>query len=564
MHDALLAWASCRVKGMNRVMTNVLEAQEGSREAEGFDPVAYINEPRWSHSSLGLERIELLLQKLGNPQDSFRCIHVAGTNGKGSTCTYISNVLRAAGLKVALFTSPYIERFEERIQVDGRSISLDDLRAATLLVRDAAAEVEVENGEHPTEFELMAAVAFVHFARMGCDVAVIEVGLGGRLDATNVVHPDLCVIARIGLDHTDVLGDTIEKIAAEKAGIIKPGVPVVSWPQEPAAMEVIASTCERLECPLNCPDFSQLEVGPLNACDWTRAFSYKGIPYTTHLIASYQPYNAALAIEAIEHAVLPHVTHEQLEDALPVGIAATTWPGRFEVVSVSPLIVVDGSHNPQGADALATTLEELAGFFGSDDSSLLGRSLRFHSSVATLPAGVENSNSSQGERIVREFAGSTGFDATLPILQPTNAGEISSRLGDDASALQISPSRLGAKPRQRVSASERAVNAESGFTFVMGVLADKEYPHIIAPMLPFARRFVVYAPPNPRALSAEELAQAIHRQAPDMEIVVCASPSEAIDEALALHEPNSGIVAFGTLYAIGALKQELRDRGVIQ
>ena len=165
---------------------------------------------------------------------------------------------------------------------------------------------------------------------------------------------------------------------------------------------------------------------------------------------------------------------------------------------------------------------------------------------------------------MREFAGSTGFDATLPILQPTNAGEISSRLGDDASALQISPSRLGAKPRQRVSASERAVNAESGFTFVMGVLADKEYPHIIAPMLPFARRFVVYAPPNPRALSAEELAQAIHRQAPDMEIVVCASPSEAIDEALALHEPNSGIVAFGTLYAIGALKQELRDRGVIQ
>ena len=168
-----------------------------------FDPIAYINTPRWQASRLGLERIRELLERLGRPQDKLKFVHVAGTNGKGSVCAYLAFILKAAGYRTGLFTSPYIERFEERICVDGEMIGADDLRDATLAVREHAEAMALETGDHPTEFELMTAVALMHFARCGCDIAVLEVGLGGRLDSTNVIDaPEACVIARIGLDHT--------------------------------------------------------------------------------------------------------------------------------------------------------------------------------------------------------------------------------------------------------------------------------------------------------------------------------------------------------------------------
>ncbi len=204
-------------------------------------------------------------------------VHVAGTNGKGSTCAYLSSILRKAGLRTGLFTSPYIEHFEERIQVDGRMVSRPDLLQATLEVRDAAAKVEQALGEHPTEFELMCAVAFVHFSETACDVAVVECGLGGRLDATNVVTPALCAIARIGMDHTDVLGGTLAKVAFEKAGIVKRGVPTVSWPQEPEAMDVIRRRCEEEGSRLAVSDFAQLAVDPLVPGAARREFSYRGV-----------------------------------------------------------------------------------------------------------------------------------------------------------------------------------------------------------------------------------------------------------------------------------------------
>ena len=198
-----------------------------------FDPIAYINEPRWLESRLGLDRICELLDRLGRPQDRLKFVHVAGTNGKGSTCAYLASILQAAGLRTGLFTSPYLIAFEERIRVDGANISADDLIEATLLVKEQAEAM----ADHPTEFELMCAVALVHFARSGCDVVVLEVGLGGRLDSTNVIDaPEVAVIARIGLDHTALLGNTLAAIAGEKAGIVKPGSAVVSWPQEPEAM----------------------------------------------------------------------------------------------------------------------------------------------------------------------------------------------------------------------------------------------------------------------------------------------------------------------------------------
>ena len=173
-------------------------------DARHFDPVAWINTPRWQASRLGLSRMVDLLERLGRPQDELRFMHVAGTNGKGSVCAYVASVLQAAGYKVGLFTSPFILCFEERIRVNGENITGEELARAVAAVRPAAAAVEAACGDHPTEFELMAAVAFEHFRAVGCDIVVLEVGLGGRLDATNVIEtPEASVICRIGLDHTD-------------------------------------------------------------------------------------------------------------------------------------------------------------------------------------------------------------------------------------------------------------------------------------------------------------------------------------------------------------------------
>ena len=320
-----------------------------------FDPIAYINEPRWQQSRYGLERTEELLNRLGRPQDRLKFVHVAGTNGKGSTCAFIESALRAAGYKTGLFTSPYIITFEERIRVNGENISLDDLRDVTLAVREHAEAMAEETGEHPTEFELMTAVAFEHFARCGCDIVVVEVGLGGRLDSTNIIEaPEACVIVRIGLDHTELLGDTQAAVAAEKAGIIKPGAAVISWPQDdPGAMESIQKAADAVGAQVIVPDFTQLSVDPIQGA--MRPFSYKGKTYTTRLLGSYQPSNAALALEVIE--ALRGRGWNISEEELVKGIADTAWPARFEVVSTGlPVVVVDGGHNPQGAAVLAESL----------------------------------------------------------------------------------------------------------------------------------------------------------------------------------------------------------------
>lgn len=342
-----------------------------------FDPIAYINEPRWMESRLGLDRIRELLDRLGRPQDRLKFVHVAGTNGKGSTCAYLASILQGAGLRTGLFTSPYIETFEERIRVDGANITHDELTDVTLLVREQAEAM----ADHPTEFELMTAVALTHFARRACDIVVLEVGLGGRLDSTNVIDaPEVAVIARIGLDHTALLGTTLAAIAGEKAGIIKPGSSVVSWPQEPEAMAVVENVAKACGNPLTVPDFRQLSLQPVerrtagersmdtpNATPnvsretFVRSFAYRDYDgLETNLLGSYQPANAALAIEAI--AALRSRGWDIPDEALREGIARTQWPGRFEVVDVGsdrPTIVVDGGHNPQGARALVDSLTDV-------------------------------------------------------------------------------------------------------------------------------------------------------------------------------------------------------------
>ncbi|MBQ9002066.1 MAG: bifunctional folylpolyglutamate synthase/dihydrofolate synthase [Eggerthellaceae bacterium] len=326
----------------------------------GFDPVAYINEPRWQESRLGLERIVELLNRMGRPQDRLRFVHVAGTNGKGSTCAYIASILQTAGMRVGLFTSPYVIEFAERIRVNGANIPPEALAEVTLFVREHAEAMAASAGEHPTEFELMTAVAFEYFARESCDIVVCEVGLGGRLDSTNVIElPEVCVITRLGLDHTGFLGDTSEAIAREKAGIVKAGAPVVAWPQDdPAAMRVIEGAAHACESQLRVPEFTTLKVLPVEGA--VRPFLYQGVRYTTKLLGSYQPSNAALAIEAAR--VLGGRGWNIGEDAIAQGIADARWPARFEVVSTDPMpLVIDGGHNPQGAVVLAQSLRDVFG-----------------------------------------------------------------------------------------------------------------------------------------------------------------------------------------------------------
>jgi len=314
---------------------------------EALDPVEYINTPRWRSSRLGLDRTRELLAGLGNPQDALCVVHVAGTNGKGSTCAFLASILQEAGYKVGLFTSPYIIEFADRIRVNGCNIAPDDLLDVTLAVREVAEAMS----DHPTEFELMTAVAFTHFARQACDICVVEVGLGGRLDSTNVLEaPEVCVITPIALDHTALLGNTLAAIAGEKAGIVKPGVPVVSALQDPEAMAVIANVAAKQNAPLTCVDASLIEGTPGD-------FSYRDWQHVhLGLLGSYQTQNAATALEAV--LVLRARGWNIPDDAVEAGLLATYWPGRFEVLGEEPTFIVDGGHNPQGARVLVESLAQ--------------------------------------------------------------------------------------------------------------------------------------------------------------------------------------------------------------
>ena len=336
---------------------------------ESFDPIAYINEPRWQNVRLGLDRTRLLMKKLGDPQNALKFVHVAGTNGKGSTCVYAANMLQAAGYKVGLYTSPYIEHFEERIQVNGQNIPYDDLVRVTLQVKKQAEAVQRETGDHPTEFELMTAVARVYYAQQGCDIVVLEVGLGGRLDSTNIIEaPEVCAIARIGLDHTAMLGNTVGEVAGEKAGIIKAGADVVSYPQEPEAAAVIEAAAAAFDASVAVPNFARLETGSIAVVTGAdekqllmRTFNYDGLTgLQTALLGEYQPGNAAFAIEIMR--ALRGRGWNIPDEAIRAGIDAARWPGRFEVlphVQGEPWRGMDGGHNPQGIEALRRTVEDI-------------------------------------------------------------------------------------------------------------------------------------------------------------------------------------------------------------
>ena len=313
------------------------------------EALAYISGVEFFGSKPGLTRIRALLEALGNPQDKLRFVHIAGTNGKGSCAAMTASILKAAGYKTGLYTSPYLYRFNERMQINGRQIDDEVLAEIVTRVKPSAEAME----DHPTEFELMTAAALLWFAQENCDVVVLEVGLGGRFDAPNIIAaPEAAVIMNIGLDHTAVLGDTVEQIAFEKAGIIKPGTDVVLFQQSESVTEVIRRRCEEEGARLHIADFSQI-VSEFDSV-FGQSFTYRGQPYALPLLGAHQLKNAAVALELAE--VLREKGWKLEQTDVEHGLYAVNWPGRFELLSDEPLFVVDGGHNPQCAETVRDNL----------------------------------------------------------------------------------------------------------------------------------------------------------------------------------------------------------------
>ena len=309
----------------------------------------YINGTRWMGSRPGLSRVRELLDRLERPQDALRFVHIAGTNGKGSCAAMLASILRAAGYRTGLYTSPYLFRFNERMQVNGEPISDEDLADVVTAIRPHADAME----DHPTEFELMTAAAFLWFKQQRCDIVVLEVGLGGRLDATNVIDaPEAAVIMNIGLDHTAILGDTVEQIAGEKAGILKPGCDAVLYQQKESVMDVVREKCREVGAALHIADFSRLS-GEFDSLEG-QSFLYKDEPYALALLGDHQLRNAAVVLETVE--VLRRRGWRLPQEEVEHGLYATVWPARFELVSREPDFVVDGGHNPQCARAVTDNL----------------------------------------------------------------------------------------------------------------------------------------------------------------------------------------------------------------
>ena len=288
-------------------------------------------------SDLKLERMRALLKALGDPHDRVRLVHVTGTKGKGSTCAMIASALRAAGLRVGLFTSPHLEHVEERVRVNGVPISHAELAARMDEIAPVVLEMERSQYPAPTFFEIGTALGFLHFCRRRCDVAVVEVGLGGRFDSTNVCRPLVSVVTNVGFDHVAQLGNTLEAIAFQKAGIIKRRVPVVSGVTQAGPREVVRAIARTVGAPLVEPDTT--------AC-----------PFPTNLLGRHQVANAAVAVAALR--CLGDTGMSLPPAAVARGLANVEWPCRVEKVADRPVVILDTAHNVPSAEALVATLRE--------------------------------------------------------------------------------------------------------------------------------------------------------------------------------------------------------------
>lgn len=420
------------------------------------EAMEFIQSAGWLGCRPGLERITDLMERLGNPQKELRYVHITGTNGKGSTAAILSSILQQAGYRVGLFTSPHLRLYNERIQINGRMISDQDLCTAAEAVKPASDCM----AHSPTEFERFTAMALLYFQRKNCDIVVMEVGLGGSLDSTNVIPaPEAAVITQIDLEHTEYLGSTLEEIAATKAGIIKPGCDTVLCTQSQAVEAVVGARCTACGSPLHltAPALLQHCVYTLQG----QQFDYRQRK-NLHLglLGTYQSSNAAVVLDTVD--ALRGRGWNIPEPAIRQGLSAAVWPGRFEKMQDAPLVFLDGAHNPNGVEALV--------------------------------------------RCLRTY---------LP---------------------------------------ERKV------TFVMGVMADKDYGAMLERIGPLAQRFITVTPDCIRAMPSEQLRSEILARF-SLPVQSAKRVESGISLALETCRETDAICIFGSLYQAGAAREFFKSRG---
>lgn len=375
--------------------------------------VDYIESPALPRGRYGLERLKQALELLGNPQHKVRFVHVAGTNGKGSCAAMLASVLKEAGYRTGLYISPHLRRYNERVQVDGVDISDDDLIRAAQRVKEACEQM----GGTPIVFEVLTLMALWYFAERRCDFVVLEVGIGGKLDATNCIPaPAAALIAQLGFDHTETLGSTIEEIAAQKGGIAKPGSQLVMAEQEPAALRVVEQLCREQGCGFTVADPERLQVlstSPEGQRLRDRTYGELLLP----LAGSHQVKNAANVLTVVE--VLKGEGFAIPDRAVRQGIERTVWPARFERLSRSPDFILDGGHNPQCVQAAVQALQDyypgkkvvfLTGMMKDKDSAaMLAKMAEVAKAFVCLHADSERAFGAQ--ELAREIEDTLGLAA---------------------------------------------------------------------------------------------------------------------------------------------------------
>lgn len=414
------------------------------------EAIAYVNHYSWNKTRPGLSRTKELLEKMGNPQKKVKFVHVAGSNGKGSTCAMLESILRTAGYKTGFYLSPYIEDFKETFQIYGKMIGDDEFCRITEKVKDIAENM----ADHPSQFEIKTAIAFQYFADNACDMVVLETGMGGEFDSTNVIDaPVVAVITNIGLEHTEFLGDTIEKIAATKAGIIKAGCSAVSYENKPQVIEVLKRRANEEGCPFYIAGKNDVELleHDLNGQRFRRNDNIYKIP----LLGGHQLMNVSVVLKTVD--VLRDKGYKISDTDIAKGLEAVKWPARFEVLSKDPLFIIDGGHNLQCAEALSGLIKQ---YFNNRK-----------------------------------------------------------------------------------------------FTFITGILADKDYKDMLKAVADNADEFLCVTPDSPRALKAVELRKTAEslgyraREFTDIEKAVTAGI-----------EAGLGVIAFGSLYMAGDVRRICRRK----
>ncbi len=427
----------------------------------------YLNQVNKKGIVLGLDSTRELMHRLGNPQDKIKTIHVAGTNGKGSAVAYISNILMASGYSVGEYISPIIFDYTDKIQLNGTNISKDEVATYITRIRKVCEKMVCDGLPHPTLFEIETAMAFLYFYEKNVDFAVIEVGMGGETDSTNVIkNPVLSIIMSISLDHVGILGNTLAEIAKTKAGIIKENCDCILYQQNDEVMDVVKKACVNKNSKLTISDFSSITMNTSSIEG--QCFSYKELEnIQIKLLGAHQTKNAVVAIEAAMRLI--DMGYGITIDNILSGLANTRWPARFEVISSEPLIIIDGAHNPDAADVFADT--------------------------------------------VREYL------------------------------------------------------SDYEITYIMGVLADKDYPAVIEKTISLAKNVVTITPNNPRALDATTLATTISSIAKNNDmgkISVCASASleAGLKSAISFYEKSTSkkraIIAYGSLSYLGELERIIK------